>query len=193
MRMMRKGILMTNFEQILDSYQPMISSIIRRLHIYRDFEQFRQVGAIALWQAWQRYDAEKGDFAPFAYRSMYGAMLDELKKETRQTTKIVPECDEALHQIPQGEKDSFDWSEPFEYALTALTKEEKQLLHWLFVERLTYVQCANKLGMTKDGVTKKRQRILAKLRQQPHLASYIRHSFDSPKKDRYNNRQKERN
>ncbi|MBO0602533.1 hypothetical protein I2483_12775 [Sporosarcina sp. E16_3] len=71
---------MMNFEDVLEQYEPMISASIRKLNIYRDHENFRQAARVALWQAWNRFDDAKGNFTPFAYRSIRGAMLDELKK-----------------------------------------------------------------------------------------------------------------
>lgn len=90
---------MKNFEEVANQYAPMISAIIRKLHIYRDFETFRQIGNIALWQAWQRFDDAKGNFTPFAYRSIQGAMLDELKRDTKrneQTNLLSPEIQEDI-------------------------------------------------------------------------------------------------
>ena len=74
---------MTNFEDVLAQYEPMISATLRKLNIHRDHDSFRQAGRVALWQAWARFDEAKGNFTPFAYRSIRGAMLDELKKENR--------------------------------------------------------------------------------------------------------------
>jgi len=46
-----KANQMMSFEDVLNQYEPMISASIRKLNIYRDHEQFRQAGRIALWQA----------------------------------------------------------------------------------------------------------------------------------------------
>jgi DNA-directed RNA polymerase specialized sigma subunit len=83
-----------NFEEVLNQYEPMISASIRTLNIYRDQESFRQTGRAALWQAWTRFDIEKGNFTPFAYRSIRGAMLDKLKRENimYRFLKILKHC-----------------------------------------------------------------------------------------------------
>ena len=78
---------MKDFEEVAVQYAPMISALIRKLHIYRDYDTFRQIGNIALWQAWQRFEDSKGNFTPFAYRSIQGAMLDELKRETKRNER----------------------------------------------------------------------------------------------------------
>ncbi|WP_412177850.1 sigma factor [Sporosarcina sp. YIM B06819] len=45
--------------------------------VHRRYLKLRQTGRVALWQAWTRFDTEKGNFTPFAYRSIRVAVLDE--------------------------------------------------------------------------------------------------------------------
>lgn len=45
----------------------MIYQIIRSLHIYKNEEEFYQIGLIGLWEAQQRFDEQKGRFFNFAY------------------------------------------------------------------------------------------------------------------------------
>lgn len=85
------------FEYVLEQFEPMISACIRKLSIYKNHELYRQEGRIALWKAWVRFDVEKGDFAPYAYRSIYGGMLDELKREKRQEEQVNTVEDEKWH------------------------------------------------------------------------------------------------
>lgn len=72
---------MKSFEEVLEQYEPMITASMRKLNVYGHYEQFRQTGRIALWLAWKRYDEEKGHFAPFASKSIRGAILDSFKKD----------------------------------------------------------------------------------------------------------------
>ena len=87
---------MEKFEDVLTQYEPMISAAMRKLNIYRDHESFRQAGRVALWQAWTRYEEGKGHFAPFAYVSIRGAMLDLLKKEVRFEENVMQTEEEVL-------------------------------------------------------------------------------------------------
>ena len=87
---------MTDFEEVLEQFEPMISACMRKLSIYKNHQLYRQAGRIALWKAWVKFDEEKGDFAPYAYRSIYGGMLDELKKEKRQEEQTDLVEDEKL-------------------------------------------------------------------------------------------------
>ncbi|WP_039042503.1 sigma-70 family RNA polymerase sigma factor [Sporosarcina sp. ZBG7A] len=154
---------MITFEEVLEQYTPMLSAVIRKLHIYRDFEHFRQAGRVALWHAWQRFDETKGDFAPYAYRSIYGAMLDELKRETRFSDMHMPAEDDLLEYVgtdPRIERDF--WG--LEDLLSELTFQERELIVLLFVDRFSQAACATHFGISVPGVKKRKERLLLKLR-----------------------------
>lgn len=157
---------MTNFEAVLEQYEPMISASIRKLNIYRDHESFRQAGRVALWQAWNRFDEAKGNFTPFAYRSIRGAMLDEMKKESKFEEHVMQVEDTSLEFIIDATLDSHDGeSNGLTEALDTLSPKERELVQWLFIEGFTLTECAERVGITVEGIKKRRQRILAKLRR----------------------------
>lgn len=147
----------------MKQYAPMISAIIRKLHIYRDFETFRQVGKIALWQAYERFDETKGNFTPFAYRSIYGALLDELKREVRVTGNVMVMENENFEQIEDlGYPDELpEWLDS-----VLLSIEERNLLEALFVEGRSVVELAALNQLSVAGMKKRRERILKKLKKQ---------------------------
>lgn len=161
----RKDRHVTNFDDVLIQYEPMISATLRKLNIYRNHETFRQAGRIALWQAWRRYEEEKGHFAPFASRSIRGAMLDELKKENRFEKHHIQTEDEIMSVLREIEHPIAKiWSDRIEEAFEQLTPAEKMLVQWLFVEGLTQVECAEKAGISVAFVKKRRERMIVKLR-----------------------------
>src|SRR5690606_11779681 len=84
------AICLKTFEQILEQYEPMISSILRKTNVYKNHEHFRQSARIALWEAWKKYDAARGHFAPFAYRTIQTTIFTELKKDTQYTERQIP-------------------------------------------------------------------------------------------------------
>lgn len=154
---------MKDFEEVAMQYAPMVSAVIRKLHIYRDFDTYRQVGNIALWQAWQRFDDEKGNFTPFAYRSIRGAMLDELKRETRRNDQashmgsIQEEVGEAIVEgLP-------DWLE-----VGQLNDQEKWLLEALYIKDCKLSDLAASEGISLAGMKKRRERLLKKLKETVH-------------------------
>lgn len=160
---------MKDFEQCLEQFEPMISATMRKLHVYRDFEQFRQVGRIALWQAWERFDHEKGAFPAYASRSIWGAMLDYMKRENRFSDYVVQTEDEQLLDYVELHQEAF--CEEVDKRLSQLirvlpqlTKDERRLINWLYVDKITQKDCATKLGLSVPGVKKRRERTLLKLR-----------------------------
>lgn len=58
----------------------MIHKIINSLHIYKNYEEFYQLGLIALWEATRRFDASKGKLASYVYLYIKGYLLMELNK-----------------------------------------------------------------------------------------------------------------
>ena len=163
----RKGQVLKKFEDVLTQYEPMITASMRNLNIYRDHVHFRQIGRIGLWQAWTRYDEDRGHFAPYASQSIRGAMLDELKKETRFTERVTQTEDILLEGLlEQEEQILHEWSDRLTLAFEQLTKNERQLIQWFFIEGLTQAECAEKAKISVAGIKKRRERMLVKLRKQ---------------------------
>lgn len=155
---------METYEDVLNQFEPMIHACIRKLHIYKNHDGFLQVGRIGLWKAWQRFDSSKGDFAPFAYRSIYGSLLDELKKATTEEN-ILPAEDQLLEILLNETAEFYVDSEELINALSQLNLAEQQLIQLLFVERISLDEVALHFGITKAGVKKKRERTLQKLKR----------------------------
>ena len=155
---------MDTFEDVLNQFEPMIHACIRKLNIYKNHDSFIQVGRIGLWKAWQRFDSSRGEFAPFAYRSIYGSLLDELKKSVIEDN-VIPAEDQILEILLNLPVESSMDSEELIHALAQLKLSEQQLIQLLFVERFSLDEVALYLGISKAGVKKKRERTLQKLRQ----------------------------
>ena len=81
-----------DFERLSAQYSNMIHSIIHSLHIYKDHDDFYQIGLIALWNASENFDEEKGKFSTYAYSFIKGRILTHLKKEKSKRNAIY------LHQ-----------------------------------------------------------------------------------------------
>lgn len=155
---------MNDFEEVAVTYAPMISAIMRKLHIYRDYDTFRQIGNIALWQAWQRFEDEKGHFTPFAYRSIQGAMLDELKRETKRNDQVSRIANGQEEEIREEVVDGLpDWLE-----VNKLNKHEKWLLEALYVNGRSLSELAVTEDISLAGMKKRRERLLKKLKDTTH-------------------------
>lgn len=74
---------MESFDQSVNQYEAMIWKIIHSLHIYKNKEEFYQTGLIALWEAEERFDPEKGNFASYAYKYIKGKILSEMTNRNK--------------------------------------------------------------------------------------------------------------
>ncbi len=157
-----KGTDYMNFEEALEKCNPMISACIRKLGIYKNHENFRQAGMIGLWIALTRYDSEMGKFEPFAYRSIYGTILDELKKENLLEDPIE---DEALFSHIVKSQTHQCKNEALCLALEQLSGNERKLIEWLYKDRISLKEAAKLTEISIAGVKKRRERILHKLRE----------------------------
>lgn len=146
-------------------FEPMISAVMRSLNIYRDHDQYRQAARIALWKAWSKYEEERGDFAPFAYMSIRGGILDELKRENRYEEREAP-LEAAVLNVLANEVDVSEdvWSDRIQRAISELTISEKQLLSWIFIEGCSLAECAVRADISVPGIKKRRERVLKKLK-----------------------------
>lgn len=153
---------MDTIEEVLQQYTPMISALIRKLNIYRDYETYRQIGEVALWQAWLRFDETKGDFTPFAYRSIQGAMLDELNRENRFSIRFAVMENPALEEpaSPLLENKLPEWLDSI-----PLSAQEKSLLEALFVNGESIRKLAEQQGLSVSGLKKRKGRALEKIRK----------------------------
>jgi RNA polymerase sigma factor (sigma-70 family) len=156
---------LNNFEEVLAQFEPMISSCIRKLNIYKNHELYRQAGRISLWKAWVKFDTERGEFAPYAYRCIYGSLLDELKKEKHNEETISPVEEEKLSFLVEKAMVMSFQNENLLLALEKLTENERELILWIFVEGISLQQAATRAGITIPGIKKRRERLLQKLRE----------------------------
>lgn len=81
-----------NFETLAAEYGNMIRVIINRMHIYKNQDEFYQIGLVALWEASRKFDAEKGNFTNYAYTTIKGRLLQHLRKECKwEEACVVPD------------------------------------------------------------------------------------------------------
>lgn len=156
---------MYQFEDVLEQFEPMISAAIRKCRIYKNHEHFRQTARIGLWQAWQRYNHQQGDFAPYAYKCIYGSILDELKREHRYEERYQPEQDEIIEYFIPPSLES-EVSYILDGLLSKLTKEEQQFLIDYYIVGYRYEELSVKYGASIAALKKRKTRILQRLRKQ---------------------------
>lgn len=131
------------FTETVALYEKMIKNQMKKLCIYRDYEEYYQCGLIALWRAYEKYDEEKGSFPAYALVTVRGYLLERLKKECRVQDKEVCMEHYVLENIGGEEKQS----EVFAY-MSMLEENEQFVLFEHFYGGKKMREIATELGMT---------------------------------------------
>lgn len=69
-----------SFDEVAKQYEPMIKHTIKQLRLHKGFEEMYQIGLIALWEAYEKFDPDKGHFPAYAKVVVRGRILTALKK-----------------------------------------------------------------------------------------------------------------
>ena len=72
-----------DFEQLAAEYSNMIHSIIHSLRIYKNHDEFYQVGLIALWEGSQHYDEQKGSICTLYLQIYKREIVKHFKEEKK--------------------------------------------------------------------------------------------------------------
>ncbi|WP_078593895.1 hypothetical protein [Evansella clarkii] len=71
------------FEECCSQYMVIVHSLINKWKLFNDRDNYEQIGRIALYEAWQKYDEKKGEFAPFAKSYVSGRMKQAIYEQDR--------------------------------------------------------------------------------------------------------------
>ncbi|WP_336047098.1 sigma-70 family RNA polymerase sigma factor [Solibacillus ferritrahens] len=154
---------MQEIEQIILDHEELIKKAIFKLKIYRDFEEYMQVGRIALWKAAKSFDKTKGEFAMFAYMTVKYAITRELSRSIDVSESEISVEEEVYSNVEQQPaiQPSLEWPEWF----SKLKEDEQFLLKALFLEDLNLKEVADKYGLPYEALKKRRQRLFTKIRK----------------------------
>ena len=149
-----------DFEQLSAQYSNMIHSITHSLHIYKDHDEFYQIGLIALWNASENFNEEKGKFSTYAYSFIKGRMLTHLKKEKLQEERYLSLQEEDWQQL--GDRVPFLEKENLVSYFYHLSDKEKQWVIFRFYDRLSNKQIAEKWKVKLSTVRSCERRAMSK-------------------------------
>ena len=158
---------MEQFETLKEQYEPMIFKIIQSLNIYKNKTEFYQTGLIALWEAHERFDPEKGQFTVFAYTYIRGRMLTELKRTNRNEQRNVYPKEEFWEMIQDDDADPLLHANQFLLSLVEgcqLTEHQMKWVMYTCVHMLTVSEIAEIEGVSVSAVKQWRQGAKKKLK-----------------------------
>ncbi|CUA79055.1 sigma-70 family RNA polymerase sigma factor [Anoxybacillus suryakundensis] len=153
-----------SFEAIVEQYRPLISYTIRQLHIRRHVDEYVQIGLIALWEAYERYDKTKGSFYSFAYKMIRWRIVSQLRKETKNIHVPLPN-----EYVLKEDVDFFAdivWKDALQY----LTPREQIWFIRHVREGKTFKQIAAEEGVTVNAVKQWRMSAVKKLKRYVNCA-----------------------
>lgn len=151
-----------SFHEVFQQYEKLIKNQIKSLNIYKNYEEYYQIGLIALWKAWKNYDDRKGKFSAYAYVTVRGSMLEKLRQEAQYEERF-PVLSE---QSDTSYFENFLEKELFESYLTTLTEKQKTWAIEAIFNGKTLKQIANEYETTVEAVKSWRKGALKKLRKQ---------------------------
>ncbi|MBO0997079.1 sigma-70 family RNA polymerase sigma factor [Bacillus sp. SD075] len=158
---------MEDFSALSKEFTPMIHHIIRSLSIYKNKEEYFQVGLIALWESYGKFDEEYGQFSNYAYTVIKGKILNELKLHHKYEIRNEP-FDSFILDI----KDPFSMHEET-FAIDnilsyteGLTLNQQRWLLQTYLENKTVSEIAEIYQVTIAAVKSWRRSALIKLRKQ---------------------------
>lgn len=116
-----------NMNDKIKDYEPMIYSIMKRLSIQFDQDDYMQVGRMAVYNALSTFDdiAAKGATeSQFVYTRIHQRLIDEIRRVSRYTNAVSVTADDLLAESVGGRMDSLDMME-LESARGLLGEQER--------------------------------------------------------------------
>lgn len=141
---------MEHFNVIAIQYEPLIHKIILTLGIYKNRKEFFQTGLIALWQAAERYDPERGAFSSFAYSYIKGYLQTEMTKRNKYEEHYVAVDDETWALIPDSScRLPFEWED---LDCEGLAEKERKWLMYTVIQGLSVKEIAALENVSQSAV-----------------------------------------
>lgn len=155
-----------SFEEMLTAFRPLIFHIMKTLNIYTDQDEFFQIAAIALWKASINYDEQKGRFATYAYATIKGSLMTELrKKQTYKERHVLHANDIIAAKLEFFPYTDIEARDLYERIAPALSDAQRIWFTMYFFEGKTQKEIAEELNVTVNKVKNWRKGALKKLKK----------------------------
>ncbi|MBP1917402.1 DNA-directed RNA polymerase [Lederbergia galactosidilyticus] len=155
---------MESFDEIAEKFRPMIYQVMNSLFIYKNQDEFYQTGLIALWDAHQRFDQEKGEFSSYAYSYIKGRIMTDLTKH-RQNEERNVYPDEVFWENAVVVEEQWLEQEHLQNYFIGLTDKQKQWAIDAFYKEMTTRDIAEKEQLSLSAIKKRKAVTLEKIRE----------------------------
>ncbi|WP_147534516.1 sigma-70 family RNA polymerase sigma factor [Bacillus marasmi] len=163
---------MESFDELVDNYTPMIYKIMKSLHIYKNKEEFFQIGLIGLWEAHSRFNSEKGSFLNYAYTYIKGLFLTELIKQNKASECLDFPDDIFWGNLASPKKEEVTVSSYLADLCLPLTAQERIWVHYTCREGLSIKEIAKKEKVSMSAVKNWRKQAREKLRDRISMVDF---------------------
>ncbi|WP_185970886.1 sigma-70 family RNA polymerase sigma factor [Alkalicoccobacillus porphyridii] len=138
------------FDEVLQQYTPLIKGQIKKLRLTQNYDEYYQVGVIALWDAFRRFEPEKGEFAAYAKLRVRGELISSLRKELVHSERYLLTSESTEHLLEHETAEMMDLTADFSFTpfLQNLSARE-----WLYVEQILILGKSRKAVAEEQGVS----------------------------------------
>src|SRR5699024_10224578 len=75
--------------EIITSDEPIIRSIIKKLNILYDIDEYMQIGSLVVYEALKKHDETKCKESQFVYTMIYQRMIGEIRRESKRQDRFT--------------------------------------------------------------------------------------------------------
>jgi RNA polymerase sigma factor (sigma-70 family) len=158
-----------SFEELVKAYHPLIIHIIKKFHITREFDEYYQIGLIALWEASEQFQAEKGSFTSFVYKKIYWRVVSHLRKQLNTAANECSFTDEMTHILSASSNHQEFSKSDLENIFKDLTPYQRKWLIGYIFQGKNLKEIASEEGVSIGAVKQWRVKALKKLRRNWHI------------------------
>ncbi|MCU9613039.1 sigma-70 family RNA polymerase sigma factor [Caldibacillus lycopersici] len=158
---------MKDFTEVVKEMTPIIHSIIRKLNIYKNEEEYFQIGLIGLWEAYQSFNPEKGSFLTYAYYSIRGRILTELIRDMIKDKNEMYVEDQQWERIEDKRTGLRDEQRlQLNEMIAMLPARQRQIMELHYVQGKKLTEIAFEQGVSYSTVKLWKRDLLANLEKQ---------------------------
>ena len=156
---------MESFETLYETKQQLIKGALRYLKVYRNYEDYYQIGAYALYEATLNFDEAKGNFDSYAYSMIIGRIKSAITKANRYDSRTfaIEPSDFSQYEAKLTTHQTFE-ALHFESYTAHLTKKQADVITERFLYHHDIKTTAKNLGITEHVVKNQTREALKRLR-----------------------------
>ncbi|WP_240458708.1 sigma-70 family RNA polymerase sigma factor [Virgibacillus sp. Bac330] len=166
MEKQKKAVSMT-FDEIVKQNERRIYYHLHKLNIRDPHHEFYQEGLVAMWNAYEKYQPDKGPLATYFNYTIRNRLIDVVRKEAREKEKIIAykqyqgvkektgnyyKSGGNAYPIKYAEGPNLEAEELLQVAKAILSKNQWTWLKLFVIEDMTTKTIAEREGVSVDAV-----------------------------------------